>query len=215
MFPIPDNIEPVHYITTGEMYVMDQFQRHFLDLAIWSRALVIALKFNLPNAEDVYKRLLKEPSDMGGTMATFFGLENAMIFENHLLNLITNFRHLTDALITNNEQAANESFKNLYQMADDMSVFFYKLNPSSSLDQWHSLLHKYVEMLYNEIYTIVSGNYEGDIGLLDNIIIQSSLIGNYMPQTVLSVLHTVQATPPAATSPPTPQPQTAPAGTQS
>jgi len=213
VFPIPDNIEPVHYITTGEMYVMDAFQRHFLDLAIWSRALVLALKFKLPNAEDIYKRLLQEPSDMREIMATFFGLENAMIYENHLLNLITNFRHLTDALITTNEQAANESFKNLYQMADDMSEFFYKLNPSTSLDQWHSLLHNYVEMLYQEIYTIVSGNYEGDIRLFDDIIIQSYLIANYIGQTVLSVLHTVQAAPPA-TAPPAPQPQTAPIGSQ-
>jgi len=33
--------EPVRYITSREKYVMDQFQKHFLNFAIWSRALII------------------------------------------------------------------------------------------------------------------------------------------------------------------------------
>ncbi len=156
VFYIPNNnnaaITPGRYLTYGEMYVMDQFQRHLLNLAIWSRALVIGLKYNLPNTEVFFNRLLGVPTDTSEIMATFFGLENAIIYQNYLLQFITNFRHLTEALLANDMQLADESYRNLHQIADEMSVFFTELDPSSSLDQWQSLLHEYVDLLYNDIY---------------------------------------------------------------
>lgn len=205
VFYIPNNntatISPGRYLTYGEMYVMDQFQRHLLDLAIWSRALVIGLKYNLPNTEVIFNKLLEVPTDTHEILAIFFGLENANTYENYLLQFITNLRHLTDALLTNNAQQADESYKNLHQITDDISMFFYKLNPSSSLDQWHSLLHEYVDLLYNDIYAIVSDNYTGDIALFEKIIDQSYLIADYISDTVLSVLHPAATNPPAGATP--------------
>lgn len=76
-----------------------------------------------------------------------------------------------------------------------MSVFFAELDPSTSLDTWHSLLHNYVDMLYQDSYAIISGNYTGDIELFDRIIDQSYLVADYMARMVLSILH------PAVTAP--------------
>ena len=191
VFYIPDDIvdiSPGRYLTYGEMYIMDQFQRHILDLATWSRALVTGLKYNLPNTEDVFTRLLEIPANTQQIMAAFFGLQNANTYENHLLEFITSLRHLAEALLTNNAQQADENFKNLHQIADDISMFFYRLNPSSSLDQWHSLLHEYVNLLYNDIYAIISDNYTGDIALFDRIIDQSYLLADYISDAVISVL---------------------------
>lgn len=188
-------------MTYGEMYVMDRFQRHLLNLAIWSRALVIGLKYNLPNTEDFFNRLLEVPADTQEIMATFFGLENASIYKNYLLYFIANFRHLTEALLTNNAQQTDQNYKNLHQITDEMSVFFTELDPSSSLDQWQRLLHEYVDLLYNDIFAIVSDNYTGDIALFERIIDQSYLIADYMSSTVLSVLHPPMTNIPAESFP--------------
>jgi hypothetical protein len=208
VFPIPDNIvsAPGRYLTYGEMYVMDQFQRHLVDLAIWTRALVIALKFKLPDVENIYERLLDETNDTRDIMASFFGPQNALIYENYLIELITGFRHLTEALLSNDVQKADESYKSLNQMADNMSEFFYELNPSTSLDQWHSLIHGYVDMLYNEIYTIASGNLAGSIDLFDTIVDQSYQIANNISNTVISFFQSVPTTQPSTTPPATSPP---------
>lgn len=202
MFPIPDNttvIEPNHFVTSREKYIMDRFQKHFLELAIWSRALIIALKFNLPNTEDIYKRLLEEPANFQQIMAAYLGIANPNLFRNYLEQFIADFWNLAVAVLANDTQRANESFRKLYQATDNMSEFLYNLNPSTSLEQWHDLLHRYVDMLYSEIYTIFSGDYTKDIELFDSIIDQSYLISDYLSNTVLSVYHPAPATPPATT----------------
>lgn len=168
---------------------MNAFHNHISDLTIWSRALAVSLKFKLANTEDVYNRLLKETGDMNVIMSTFFGSENADQFSNLLTRQIATYRHLIEALLANNSQEAGENLGELYQIADDMSTFFAKLNPRWSKELWQSLIRQYYLMLYYEAFAIVSDNYTGEIELFDNLIKQSYLIGEYISNVVISNLH--------------------------
>lgn len=183
-------------MTYGELYVIEQFQRHILDLAIWSRSLLIALKYDLPNTGEIYQRLLNEPDDTHEIMSAFFGEANANQYENYLIELINCFVLLAEAMLSNNETEANNNYKCLISITDDMASFFYQLNPSSESDMWHKLFREYVEMLYRQIYTIISGNFTENIELFDSIMIQSYLIANYISNAAIS---TVQEPSDAAT----------------
>ena len=65
-------------------------------------------------------------------------------------------------------------------------------------------------MLYNEIYTIVSGNYTGGIGLFDTIVDQSYLIADNISNTVLSIFRPAPNTQPSTTPPAAAPPSAAP-----
>jgi len=185
------------------MNIMNQFHNHMADLTIWSRALLIALKFNLADTEDVYKRLLQESKDIHEIMSTFFGPENADQFSNLLTRQIATFRHLAEALIANNRQEADANFKELYQIADDVANFFTNLNPGIKKELWHSLFHEYYQRLYQEAFAIASGNYAAEIGLFDSLINQSYLIGEYISNVVIANLHSSGANPtPSGANPP-------------
>ena len=187
--------EPARCITSKEKYIMDQFHKHLINVAIWSRALVIALKFNMPNTEDIYNRLLNEPKEVRDLIASSLSFGAPDLFESYLTEMIVDFRDLAEAVLANNPQRANDSLRKLYQTTDDMAEFFYNLNPTSSLEQWHTLLHDYVTMLYNEIYIILSDQYAQDIELFDKIINQSYLIADYISNTVLSFQRPEPASP--------------------
>ncbi|MBR0598495.1 hypothetical protein [Sinanaerobacter chloroacetimidivorans] len=181
---------PNRCLAPGNMYVIEQFQRHILDLAVWSRAFIIALKFNLPNIGDIYQRLLNEPNDTHEIMSTFFGEDNANKYENLLIRLINCFVLLAEAMHINNVQQANENYQCLIKFTDDISTFFYELNPLTNLDDWRELFREYVDMLYREIYTIISGNFIGDIELFDSIMELSYRIANHISQTAISSIQT-------------------------
>jgi len=191
VFQIPNNndSEQTGCISYEQMNIMNQFHNHMADLTIWSRALLIALKFNLANTDDVFTRLLQESKDTQEIMSTFFGPESANQFSDLLTRQTATFRHLAEALIANNSQEADASFKELYQIAEDIAHFFTNLYPGIKKELWHSLFHEYYQRLYQESFAIASGNYTEEIDLFDSLLNQSYLIGDYISNVVISNLH--------------------------
>lgn len=179
---IPDN---TNCITSNEKHIMEEFEKHFLSLTFWTRLLLTSMKFDLPNSQEIYDRLIEETNHFEKLMYEL-GQSNPEIFKNYMVDFIVTFRNLAIAEMSNNSQLKNKSFENMLQITNKISEYFYNLNPQSDLDQWHQLFHTYVQMLYSEINLIFNDDYKGDIDLFDKLINQSYLLADYIASTLFS-----------------------------
>ena len=102
---------------------MQEFEKRFIALAFWMRSYLIALKYNLPNTDDIYARLLKE-SDYFEDLMYDLGLSNPAIFEAYLIEFILDFRNLAIAEMSNNSQQRNKHFEDLLQITNKISEYF-------------------------------------------------------------------------------------------
>lgn len=180
--------DPTGYLTYEQMNIIDEFQKHILDLAIWRRALVISLKFNLANKEEVFSRLLREPEDSHEIMVTFFGQENADAYLDLMTQQISTYRQLVEALLAKSQKDADAAFKELNNIAINLADFFAGLSSLYTKDQWTTLFQYYEQLLYYEAFAIVTDNYNGEIDLFDRIVEQSYLIADHISRVVLENL---------------------------
>lgn len=173
---IPDTSMPQVCMPIEEANLRMLFQRHNMDLALWRRALVMALKFDLDNKEEIYERLLREPQDTAEFLETHFGQENADRYTEIARRRIEEYRSMVESLIAGDAIEAENHFRQLIDLADQLADFFYELSPVYTREEWVALIRRYEELLYYQAYAVATGSYAGEIELFDRIIDQVTLM---------------------------------------
>ena len=194
-------------IPMEEVDLRMNFQRHNVDLAVWRRALATALKFDLPNYEQVFERLLREPQDTAEFLETFFGHENANRYREIMYQRIVLFRSMVESMIAGDTADTEKHFQALNHLADQLADFFYELSPVYPKEEWSQLLREYELLMYYQAYAVATGNYEGEIELFDRILDQITVISDHAADVVAVALGWSDAggelpAPPAPPAPP-------------
>lgn len=188
MLKIPDTSMPQACIPIEEVNLRMLFQRHNMDLALWRRSLVLALKFDLANKEEIYNRLIKEPQDTAEFFATHFGQENADRYTEIVRQRIEEYRSMVEALIAGDIMDAENHFRQLIVLVDQLADFFYELSPVYTREEWVTLLRRYEELMYNQAYAVATENYAGEVELFDRIIDQIILMTEHFVRIVAVAL---------------------------
>lgn len=184
--PIPEQIEPTQqYLTYEQMNLINFFRKNLLDLAVWSRAYAIARKFNVPNQDALFERLLRVPVDGYEVIRTYLGNPAAQRQLDLITKQIITFRELIDAMITNDAQKATDNLAAWYQTSDELADFFASLNPYWDREQWRNLLNQYIQIFYNEVMSIAQGDYRREITIFDYLTDQTTLIADYFSRGIM------------------------------
>jgi len=208
VFPIPacTQIDGSRYLTYEQMNLINEFRLHSLEYAMWSRALATVLKFQTDSIDAVYERLLREPADIYRTARNFYGPLISEQYLNYLTQQVINFRNLTEALIDNDHQRADQYWERWNQTGDQIADFLASINPYWERAQWQRLLQAYHLMMYYQVMAIISGDYRREIDIYDRIVDHTIIMADYMSRGLMQNL--ASASP--ETSPPV-QPEENPA----
>lgn len=146
---------------------MNQFRQLAMDFVTWDRAMANAIRFNNPNKEATYQRLLKVPNDIYDTMTTFYGKAAAEQYTTLLTQQAIAYANLVEALSYNDAQKADEALSRWYQLAEEHAAFYSKLSPFWSKEQWRLLMYQFIGAIYYGVLALLSGDYTKSIEIFD------------------------------------------------
>lgn len=177
--------ETSYFITYEQMNTIITFQRLWNELAIWMRFFVYSAIYETPNASEILNRLYRVGTDFYYAISVFYGPEVAQTFVNLLSNFITNSCGIINSMKIR-EEAVNAYTSKLYENADTLAKFLSQINPYWDENQWRYLLYKYIKYKIEEIVSIMIGNYQQEIAVVDELNDVTAIMGSYMARGIIA-----------------------------
>jgi hypothetical protein len=175
-------------ISFSQVNLVNEMRYLWLQLVIWSRSYINSSATGHASAPVFYERLYSIPTGFYYYMNMFFGQAIAEQFINLLSQHIIIFASLINALKDGNQQEANLRQSDWLGNASSISSFLAQINNTWNINQWQSLLNRYLEMLLDEVIAIMSSNYQNEVAIYDRLQYQSLLTADYMSRGVIESL---------------------------
>jgi hypothetical protein len=187
---IRKNQEEQNYLTYGQLNLITSSRFNWALLAAWTREYIHSVAGGLNNVKDIGDRLYRVPVDFYNLVLPFVGKANA----DRVLN-ITSLRQITlmsliTAMKNNDVETVNANTIRLYQLADELAIFLAQINPYWSQETWRSLFYQNIRMNLDLASSYMSGDYERDIALYDELLQHSSVLGDEMARGMFRFLAT-------------------------
>lgn len=176
-----------YMIPYGQMNLIFKTRLLWRDFAMWSRAYLISRVTGIGITEDVFKRLYSIPQEFGDMIQMVFGIQAADTIRSQLTNTVVLFRDLIEAMISGNNELANEKTMALYKNAEERAAYLASINPFWDEDQWKNLINTFYSYSFDEIRSILL-NDPKNIDIFDRLLNHSDLIGDYFSQGLYSYL---------------------------
>lgn len=193
MFKIPNNDnEPMRYLTYEQMNLINAFRNINQNYATYERFTLDCTLLNAPCFEAAYSRLLGVPYDAFRIFENYYSEENAAALYNLMVQDAILMHNLTNALIARNEEAADSVMQQWTQNIDAISELYARLNPYWTREQWNNLLIRNMQLNYQQILTLLSGDCARAFDIYDRIRSQAILIGDYQARGIMRALESIQ-----------------------
>lgn len=140
---------------------------------------------NLPDADLIIQRLLRNPKDFGEALLPFYGSNMASQFADLLTDHLVIAAELVKAAKAEDDRAAAEAEKRWYANADEIARFLGKINPYWSEDEWKRLLHEHLGLVKTEAIDLLTKNYAEGIAIYDEIERQALMMADAMTEGIV------------------------------
>ncbi len=177
-------------IIEGEqLALISNLRQLWIQLAIWSRSLIVSIAGNLGDVQMVTDRLTYLPEAFSGILGQYFEPQGADRFRELLEEHISAMAALFSAEKNNDDQTVNQETKNLYNNAGRMASYLVSINSFWNRDQWTQLLNDYIEILLADLVARMEGDFAKEIDIFDDLQTQAIKIADYMAQGMTEKFH--------------------------
>ncbi|MDF2655672.1 MAG: hypothetical protein K0R19_2146 [Bacillota bacterium] len=176
------------YITYPQMHLIHSFRNASQDMAIWSMLLISCISTIESCTEPVYNRLHQAAGDIYGSFSIFYGPETAEQLINLLTHHIVSLKNLTEAILAGDQGRADELHRQWYQNAGDTAAFLAGLNSYWIEEQWYSLFQRYLNMMYQQLLSIATGDFEKGVDIFDRTRYHTILMSDYLSDGIMKSL---------------------------
>jgi hypothetical protein len=140
------------------------------DHITWTRNVICCLVDNLPGADQVVKRLLKNQDDIGNAVKTYYGDDAGKKLTDLLHDHITISADVVKAAKANDKKALDDANKKWYDNADQISDFLSKANPDNwKPDDVKMMMHDHLKLTTDEAVARIKKDYDADIKAYDQV----------------------------------------------
>lgn len=146
----------------------------------WTRMAVMGIVHNLPEAELIQKRLLRNPVDFANTLLPFYGEDAATDFEKLFTDHLTIAAELVKAVKAGDNAAATNANKRWHDNADQIAAFLASVNPYWADDDWSAMLNEHLNLLADNAAQMITGKHEESINGFDDIEMQALEMADVM-----------------------------------
>lgn len=138
-------------------------------LANWTRMAIMAILTNSPDLSQTQSRLLRIAADMANVLRPFYGDTEAAKFEDLLKEHITYLLQIVNAVKSNDASLVASTEQRLFSNADAIANFLFLINPFVEVENLKNLLNGYLTLAEAAVTSRVSGDFEREIELYDQI----------------------------------------------
>jgi hypothetical protein len=166
------------------MELMNYFRMLWEQHIAWTRMAVMGIVHQLPEAEQILQRLLRNATDFSNALAPFYGEESAREFARLFSEHITIASELVQAIMAGDNNAVTEADRRWRENADQIADFLAGINPYWSDDDWSAMLYEHLDLLSSNIEDLIAQNYEESINGYDEIEMQALEMADMMAEGV-------------------------------
>ncbi len=177
--PTPAGISQAEQMLSNYMRLL--WEQH----VYWTRMVILSIAFNLPDAEFVTNRLLRNPKDFEAALKPFYGENIAARFAELFTNHLTIAAELVKAAKANDSAAAADAEKRWYANADQIAAFLGGINPYWSAPEWQRMLYNHLAMTKTEAVDILTQKYADSIDVFENIEREALVMADMMTQGIV------------------------------
>lgn len=169
----------------NSLFVHDLFRKLWEQHAMWTRSFIASAVQDLPDLRYVTNRLLRNPIDFEKVFKIFYGEEIAGEFKTLLTEHLLIAADLVSAAKQGNMEVAGEIRKTWYKNADEIAEFLGGINPYWNQKRWKELLYDHLEMTEQEAVTMITGEYEKNVNMFDEMEAQVLQMADYMSDGII------------------------------
>jgi hypothetical protein len=147
-----------------------EMRRLWEDHITWTRLYIVSAAADLPDQDFVAQRLLRNQTDIGNAITTFYGeeagAELTALLEEHILGAVD----LLEAAQTGDQSAVELASANWYANADAIGAFLSAANPAAwPLVEMQSGMRMHLGLTLDEATARLNGDFESDIAAYDEV----------------------------------------------
>ncbi len=162
--------------------LMNFFRMLWGQHANWTILAMLGMIHELPEAELILQRLLRNAVDFGNAFRTFYGDEAAQSIEELFTEHLTIASELIQAAMAGDTNAAADAEQRWYENATQIAEFLGGINPYWSTEDWSAMMNEHLELLQNSITAMLNQNYEESIDGIDDIEAQAMEMADMMAE---------------------------------
>jgi hypothetical protein len=166
------------------MELMNYFRMLWEQHIAWTRMAVMGIVHQLPEAEQILQRLLRNATDFSNALAPFYGEESAREFARLFSEHITIAGELVQAVMAGDNNAVTEADRRWRENADQIAKFLADINPYWREDDWSAMLYEHLDLLSANIENLIAQNYEESISGYDEIEMQALEMADMMAEGI-------------------------------
>jgi hypothetical protein len=145
-------------------------RRLWEDHITWTRLYIISAAADLPDRDLTAQRLLRNQTDIGNAIKTFYGEdagnELTTLLEEHILGAVD----LLDAAKAGDQVAVEVARANWYANADAIGAFLSAANPEQwPLSEMQTGMRMHLDVTLEEATARLTGDFETDIVAYDKV----------------------------------------------
>lgn len=163
-----------------ELGLISNFRQLWMQLAIWSRSLIVSTAANLGDIQLIIDRLMYLPDDFSKILSLYFEPQEADSFRELLQEHISTLAALFAAEKDKDDNLVNQETVNLYDNANRMASYLAGINSFWNAAQWRALLYDYIQMLLADLVARMGGDYAKEIDIFDDLQTQAIALSDYM-----------------------------------
>ncbi len=168
-----------------QLALISNLRQLWMQLAIWSRSLIVSTAASLGDIQMITDRLMYLPNAFAKVLGQYFDPQEADHFRELLQEHISTVVALFAAEKANNDQTVNQETENLYQNANRMADYLGSINSYWNSVQWRNLLYIYIQILLADLVARMTGSYASEIDIFDDLQTQAIALSDYMAQGML------------------------------
>ena len=173
-------------VGSEQLALISNLRQLWLQLAIWSRSLIVSTAAGLGDIQMITDRLTYLPDALSRLMGQYFEPQEADHIRELLEEHISTMAALFAAETAKNDQTVNQETVNLYDNAVRIADYLVSINAYWNREQWIALLDDYIQMLLVDLVARMGGDFTKEIDVFDDLQTQAIKIADYMSSGMMS-----------------------------
>lgn len=157
----------MHQVCQAKMDLNKAMRSLWEDHVIFTRGYIISSLANLPDADAVAQRLLKNQDDIGNAIKPYYGKDASAKLTALLREHITLAGEVVKAAKDNDSKGLEVSQKKWQDNATSIADFLSKANPNWSKDDLQKILFTHLDLTTQEVVARLNKDWNQDINAFD------------------------------------------------
>jgi len=160
-------------------------RRLWMDHTVYTRLYIVSAFANLPDAEAVAGRLLRNQDDIGNAIVPYYGKDAGKKLADLLKQHIMIAVEVVGAAKAGDMKKFGEAYTKWTANADDIAAFLASANPNWPKKDAADLLHLHLQLIKEFVTARMAKNYAEDIKKLDEYFTEGMLIADTLSEGVI------------------------------